>query len=500
MHITLKQLSLALAGAGLLSLHGCGGGSGDTTTATQAAAGSPTVTTPPTALELATAFLKQVDASRATAVPTTGSANEAFTDGCYLGDGMTKALAIASFDANVAQAVEGRKFVIGSTRTNVQVLAERNTTNADGSSRRELDIQYQVNYADGTVDKVVKDTLISGSSVGSNMGAGVTCTTPESSSSLRYFGNRAVVSAGLRSVNQRSERYSLATGAPLTSAVDYNKVVQLRISDPGKVAKYAVVTGPGLPSAGVKMLSPRIQRDDPLFAGKRGNFVDWLDTDLFTICRSATSSRPAANLADCATSGASSNNFGAFNLSATATDTTFDAMGFVAGGSYSVALYNDDGWKTVNGQATQTPIATYTRTLGSLPYSAVALASSGVNADLFPRITSSLTPVEQATQVRNKTASTMNLSWTALGVMPDVAKFGWGSISSFVSGLASAGPATWPGSRQSASSYPAAGTTTISNYTVSAPSSLLVTPTYGEVSVYLVDRNGVAISSTRTFE
>ena len=53
--------------------------------------------------------------------------------------------------------------------------------------------------------------------------------------------------ASVRAVNQRNERYSLATGAPLTSAVDYSKYVQLRVSDPSNFVKYVVVTGPGLP-------------------------------------------------------------------------------------------------------------------------------------------------------------------------------------------------------------------------------------------------------------
>ncbi|PKO58715.1 MAG: hypothetical protein CVU24_16720 [Betaproteobacteria bacterium HGW-Betaproteobacteria-18] len=36
------------------------------------------------------------------------------------------------------------------------------------------------------------------------------------------------------------------------------------------MAQYAVVTGPGLPTSGVKMLSPRLLRDDPLLAAPMG--------------------------------------------------------------------------------------------------------------------------------------------------------------------------------------------------------------------------------------
>ncbi len=495
MQVTLKKLSLAIVSTGMLTLYGCGGGDGGT----EAPPPAPIVEEP-TPLEQAKAFLALVDASMATAAPASGSADMAFADACYFGDGYTKPAAIASFDADAAKSAESRKYAIGSTRTNVQVLAERTTTNTDKSSRRELDIQYQVNYADGTVDKVNNETLISGSSSGSAMPGGASCAAPDSAKNLRFYGNRKLVSASLRAVNLRNQRFSLATGAPLASAVDYNKNIQFRISDPGKFAKYVVVKGAGLPSSGVKMVSPRIQRDDPLFAGKRGNVVDWQDADNFTFCRVDSTGNVASDAADCAGQGASGNSYGSFNRTAAAADTGFDAMGFVAGGSYSVAVYIDDGWKTVNGHATQTPVATYTITLNSLPYSAVALAGSGVASDLFPRVTTSLTPVQLADNFSKKASSTMDLSWTALGAMPDAAKFGWGSVSAFMSGRATATKANWPGSRQNATTYPAAGATSITGYTAPAPSSNLVTPTYSEISIYMLNRNGAAIVSVMTFE
>ena len=95
---------------------------------------------PPTALEQAKAFLALFDASLATSFPGTGVSMAAFNDGCYLDDGITKPVSIALFDVNRSLSGEENKFRVGSTRTNVQVLAERNTTNPDGSKRREIDV------------------------------------------------------------------------------------------------------------------------------------------------------------------------------------------------------------------------------------------------------------------------------------------------------------------------------------------------------------------------
>ena len=461
----------------------------------------------PTALAQAKAFLALFDASLATSFPGTGVSRAAFSDGCYLDSGFTKPVSIALFDKNRVLSGEENKFRVGSTRTNVQVLADRATTNAaDGSKRREIDVQYDVNYTDGTKfsdpNPAIVTTLISGSSSGSVMASGVACTTPESASNLRFYGNRAVVNAVVRPLNQRYERYSLATGAPLASAVDYNKLIQIRITDPSNFAKYVIVKGPGLPISGYKMLSVRILRDDPSLAGKRGNYVDWEDTDSFRICRNSTNGGfdRAADLADCVGFGAQSTTSGAFNLAPAAADASFDAMGFVAGGAYSLAVYNDDGWKTVNGQAAQTPIATYTRTLRTLPYSAVALAGTGVGSDLFPRFTSSLTPVQLAAVFRSKLAGTTDLSWTALGTMPDAVKYGFGDLYSYEEGRASAGPAFFPASRRAVAVYPANGALSAPGFTIPAASSVLVTPTYAEFGVEYVNRNTAFVSSIVSFE
>lgn len=446
-------------------------------------------------------FLATVDARFATSVPATGALLTELNDGCYLDNGLTKPVAIANFDADRVQSVESHKYRIGSTRTNAQVLADRTLINPDGSSRRELDIRYQVNYADGTVEVDATQTIIWGSSSGATMASGSLCTTPQSGKSWRFYGNRELVDASVRSFNQRSERYSLATGAALSGGVDYSKYVQIRVADPSNFAKYVVVKGPGLPVSGVKLVSPRIQRDDPLFAGKRGNFVDWDDADTFRFCRvDASGSNVAANAADCVAQGASGNNYGMFNRTAAAADTGFEALGFEAGGVYKVAVYNDDGWKTVNGQATRSPIATYSKTLTSLPYSAVTLAGANVTTDLFPRVTFGLAPAEVAAAIRSKAATPLAVSWTALGAMPDASKFGWGFIYTYIAGRATATSSNWPQSRGIVFTYPATGATEAPSYTLPAAPSALVTPTYSEFAVELANRNNARIQSVVSFE
>jgi hypothetical protein len=486
--------SLALVSLFTATLAACGGGS-----SAPPAAPAP-APAPATALQQAQTFLATYDASYATAAPATGAANTAVTDGCSLHDGYTKSVAIANFDADPLLAAQSNKYRIGSTRTNVQVLADRTAANTDGSSRRELDIQYQINYADGTVDPISKQTLITGSSFGSVMVGTVTCTTPDNNTNWRFYGNRSIVDTEVRAYNARNQRNFLSTGAPMPSAVDYSKYINFRVVDPSNFAKYVVITGPGLPASGVKLVSPRVQRDDPLFAGKRGNYVDWKNTDSFRFCRSdATTGNVTGNTADCVTYGAAGNTYGSFNTTAVLLDSTFNP-GFVAGGTYNVAVYNDLGWTTVNGQTTQIPIASYARTLDAVPYSAVALAGTGVTSDLYPRVASTLTGAQVAAVINSKASSTTDLSWNVLGSMPDAAKFGWGDIYAFVQGRATATTATWPASRQLVLSYPSTGATSATGYVIPAAPSALVTPTYAEFSIELSNRRGSRISSFVTFE
>jgi hypothetical protein len=460
-----------------------------------------------TALEHAQAFIGLYSASIATSWPTTSGLGNAFVDACYLDNGNTKASAKAIFDLDPADSIASNQYQVGSTRTNTTVMADRTVTNADGSTRREIDVNYQVNYTDGTVfvDPSSVTTLISGSSSGSVMQPGVACANPQSGSNWRFLGNRRLIDVQVRSWNYRTLTHSLATGAqiptaPASSPVNYTKAVQFVTKDRNSFATYVVISGPGLPSSGIKEVSTRLLRDDPLFAGKSGNYVDWKLYDNFRACRTTTGSVAAADVADCVQSGARSPYVGAFNTTAALADSNFDALGFGVGGTYTYKVYNDEGWKTVNGQSSQTPIATYTSTLRALPYSAVTLAGTGVDSDLYPRFTSFSSAVDIATAFRTKAAFTTPLSFTALGALPDAAKFGFGDVFAYESGNASSLASFWPQSRQSKSVYPAAGALSVTNFSVQAPNSVLVTPSFGELGIELSNRKRSWIASYLDFQ
>lgn len=467
----------------------------------------PTGTTK-TALEHAQSFIGLFSASMATSWPATSGLGNAFVDACYLDNGNTKASSKAIFDLDPADSIASNQYQVGSTRTNITLLADRTVTNADGSTRREIDVNYQVNYVDGTVavDPTSVTTLISGSSSGTIMQPGVACANPQNGSNWRFLGNRRIVDVQMRPWNYREKIYSLATGAPLpqaatSSPVVYSKTVQILTRDRNNYATYSVVTGPGLPGVGVKMVSTRLLRDDPLFAGKNGNFVDWKLYDSFRFCRTSTSSI-AADVADCVGFGASGQHFGTFATTAALADSGFDALGFVAGGTYTFKVYNDDGWKTVNGQSSQTPIATYTSTLRTLPYSAVTLAGAGEDSDLYPRLTSStLTAAEFATAIRTKAAFTTDATFTALGALPGASKFGYGDVFTYVQGKASSNSSFWPASRQNLRVvYPAAGALSVTNFNSPAPNSVLLTPTFGEFGIDLSNRQRAWIGSYYNYQ
>ncbi|UUZ70309.1 hypothetical protein LP416_15350 [Polaromonas sp. P2-4] len=230
--------TLALSSLFLATLSACGGGGGGAPAST-AASGA--------ALNLATSFLAAYDASLAASIPATGAAALALTDGCVLNNGFSKTLAIAEYDADTLR-VASRQFEIGSTRTGISVLADRLLTNADGTGRREIDVQYAINYADGTKDEKATQTLISGSSSGSTIANGSVCATPEDKADLRFFGNREVVNTFITASNEREGRNVLATGA--AGALVYNKYISLGVRDPANVATYATISGPGLTVAG----------------------------------------------------------------------------------------------------------------------------------------------------------------------------------------------------------------------------------------------------------
>ena len=463
-----------------------------------------------TAIQQVQTFVSLLDAAFASNALDLAAIDDAFVDKCSINSGYTLKTSKAYREANPMLSALYNRYRVGSMRTNVEVVAERTSTNTDGSSRREIDVKYKVTYTDGTsTDPSMEGvtTLISGSSQGSVFGPGRACSVPQVGSNLRFFGNRRIVDTNLRPWNIRNERYNIASGAPLASAVDYSRYVQIRMIDPSGFSTYMVVTGPGLPqTAGLKLLSPRIQRDAALFAGKRGNYVDWRDDDSFRFCRNSDGGVSNASTVDCNANGAQGNSFGAFNNSPSQIDSSFNNIGFVAGGEYTVKVYNDDGWIGVNGHASKTPIATYTTRLRALPYSAVALAGTGTDNDLYPRMSTSLSKAEIATAFNTKAAFSTNVNFTALGTLPDATKFGFGEISAYTEGDAAGVASTpfggWPRSRQPelGVAVPALGASSVTGFSVSAATSVLVTPRYAEIFLSQNNRRNGRIGSAITFE
>ena len=434
-----------------------------TPTTTTTVVSTPTTTTPvvatPTmaiaAATLAANYVAGLDAKFATSFPTTGALLASEFDGCYLNDGRTKAKSVIDSDAD-ANLVASIAYRIGSTRSAPAVLAERNTTNPDGSVRREIDIKYVVSYTDGSKDNDARLTLISGSSQGS-------CATPQASADVREFGNRQLVGFEMRALNSRYDNiylrnrlvpataglslpyptttYSSPTssattafvvpaGAPNVFApVQYQRAVEFRITDPMSNATYAIISGSGPTSVvggattpfSLKMLSPKILRDDALLAGKPGNYTTLLDDSTFKSCRlDSTRISVSATASDCVTYGATGTGYQYLytpnsdpNAPAQA-DAAFNAFNFQIG-AYTVAIYNDDGWKTVNGHAGKTPIATYTTQLESLPLSFAEMnVAGGQINDKFPKfMSSSLTNAELAAKLAGSTSFAVASTWLA---------------------------------------------------------------------------------------
>ena len=448
------------------------------------------------------AFLASYDAIWATAVPATGAKTTAFNDGCYLHDGRTNAYLVAEVDGDPAAHAASEAFQIGVQRTNVQVLAVRELRNADGSDRREVDLQYDIVYRDGSRRTGNQQTLISGSSAGS-----ARCSSPTVSSALRFYGNQHLLGAVLRPRNQRDERYAVSTGTALSPAVQYRRDFRFTVTDPLGVATYVVITGPGPGGEGgaasdafaVKLLSPRIMRSAPEMGGRTGNFTNWGDDDVFRICGVSGGGMPLAHLANCTGVGAPGDNVGWTTSTQDATaDAGFAAQGWRAGASYRVDVYADDGWKTVNGQAGRTPIATYYTTLARLPYSFVEMAA----ADRYPRLSAgALTSQGVRANAVSATPSPLQLSWSAPAAPADARAFrvsqGWSYIQGSRTGNATG--AVWPQLRFVDFIYPAT-TARSGAFRVRARPADMANHTYFEYMLYMSDRNDSVIQSRLSFQ
>jgi hypothetical protein len=464
----------------------------------------------PSALALAQTLLAAYDQMWATP-PANGTALLSFTDACWQNDGETRSWAIANFDGDPDKGQKDQAYRVGSTRTNIAVVAERNTTNADHSARREIDVTYTVNYADGSTAPST-ETLIAGSSSGS-------CAAPDNLTSLRFLGNRRLVGVNVRNRVIRDQRYLLSNGsADATTSLTYRRDVEWGVYDPQGNATYAIVSGPG-PAVSVngvtttfsmKLISPRLLQSAPELAGKANNYLNWLYSDFFRTCKAPAaavgSGVPVAGAADCTGLGAQGPSWGVTlnnptPSNAAASDANFANLGFVAGGTYTFAVYNDDGWKTVNGQAGKTPIATYTEKLDALPNTFVRMVGTGSAADLFPRITATtLFPPQLAAAVLSGVGSSVGMNWVVPGSQTDGRIFRLLQAYEYFEGPAktNTGGAAFPAYRYQNDVRPF-GTATAATASVTGTPSTISAKNYAEFGVNYTDRNNGRITSLMTF-
>lgn len=474
---------------------------GNYTFALQGAAELPAAT-----LAAANALLVSVDALWATQVPRTGESRMSLSDGCWRNDGKTRAMVVSETDADPSLTYQRDAYRVGSTSGNLQVLALRNRINADGSTRQEVDVQYDVAYKDGSTVYGTQWTLVSGSSSGTPG-----CSTPQNSATLRFLGNQRLVAVSVRARNGRDERHSVGSGAALTPAVNYRRVLQWAISDPQGVASHVVVSGAG-PAAtlgstavpfSLKFISTRLLRSAPELQGKTGNFLNWLDDDQWRYCRVAGTATPVASTADCVGQGAS-----AFELGVTAStpnaaaDQSFAAQGWVVGAVYRFDVYNDDGWKTINGHAGRTPVATYYSTLDALPYSFVEMAGSGAG-DKFPRLNfGAMSYAQVQSNAVSATPAAMNVGWNALPAFSDGRRFGLAQGYEYHQGArrGNAAGVFNPAYRWTFTNYPVSTATSNPSWAVVPKLADQLSKSYFEYTILYTDRMDLQLLSTVSFQ
>lgn len=455
------------------------------------------------------AFIARSEADWASAVPANGAARTANFDACYLGDGRTRAYIVNDIDSDLPAWLGANAYRVGLRLANVQVTALRDRTNPDGSARREIDLLYDVVYKDGTRARDVTLTAIAGSSSGTPR-----CSTPQNSSELRVFGNQQLVATSLRPRITRDERYSIASGNALNPDVQYRRDIRIQITDPMANATHVVVSGPG-PKAQLngqdvpfswKMVSPFLMRAAPLLAGKSGNYVNFKDDDSFRYCGVSGTGVPVAVLADCATYGAPGDNWGwTTSTPNAAADSGFAAQGWVAGGMYRFDVYNDDGWKTVNGQSKATPIATYYAKLDGLPNTFVEMAGSGAIPsanDRFPKLKfGAQNAAGVLANALSATPAKLSAGWNALSILPNAQDWGLFQTWEYFQGAktGNTGGAFWPALRSINYGYPGTAGTALSWPVLAKPADM-AGKTYIEYMLYYSNRNNGLVQSRVLFQ
>ena len=437
----------------------------------------------------------------ATQTPATADARTANSDGCFLSDGGSKATVANDYAEDAAGAMASQAYRVGQHYENITVLAERNSTNADGTARQEVDVNYDIVYADGTrslASTRTPMTMIAGSSSGTPG-----CSTPTNKPDLRFFGNRRIVDASVQARNIYYATKRISNGTANGAAL--RREVRFSVSDPSKVATYVVVRGPGAKGGSgadfsLLLLSPRLVRDAPAMQGLPGS-ANYKDSDNFRICMGADSNQlPDQAYASCSGSGTTGDAWG-WSVAAGASapevagaDASFAAWGFQAGGTYTFEVYGDDGWATKGGSVGKTPLASYQVTLPRLPYSFADMTAAPA---AFSVVTSSLALADVASAFKGAGGNT-TLSWTAAKPPAGGLPLALGSVWAHDQGPKQ-GAANYPRVRQTVSYYPGASATSA---TVALPGVLAgaASTVYGEYATSYTDRNRGAVATIVRFQ
>lgn len=485
---------MSAASAVTLLLAGCGSDGGEdnsppaATVTTAPPATTPPTTTPPTttppastnvtalsqaeAVTAADAFTASRTTAFASSVPATAAARYEAHDPCYRHDGYTKAYLAQEFDKPTSlRSRASHEYLVGFTRSNQTVTATRFITNPDGTTRNEIDVEYdQTHPAEGTTTRVAQ-TLVNGSTTG-------VCPSGTNSPDTRFLGNQRVYFTEALTINQFQSNLLLTNGTAGTPPQNARRAVRFDVRDLDGSASYAVVSRQ-LPAGlwSIKLISPRLLATDATFTAKPGNYLSGYSVeDSFRICLTAGGSAVGVQ-ADC-TLGTTLNDLGTAiptgfgnttAADASTGDTAFDAT-LIATGDYKFEIFNDDGWKTVNGQVGKTPIASHTVTLERLPYTFAELFT-GANPLTRTVVVHSLTSAQIADAFKG-TADTQNQTTNGgLSAFADGRKLGRLTHFVFTQGAASttAVGSFWP-ARRSIDYYfaagPASATVTTPAYTI----------------------------------
>ena len=440
------------------------------------------------------AALARMDATHATTQPATGAAWYAFADSCALYRGAYKADYVSKYDSD-ALFRQSLADQVGEKRLNARILSAATSTNGDGSTRREIMATYDVLYADGSVGWNVERKFLSGSSFGN-------CSTPQTGAEMRWMGDGRAVDFRVQQRALNITNYNIADGTLRSKSL--RREIRFRIVDPRQIATYAIVTGSGPNSTSptgqtatwsLKFVSPRMVRSDPMFASKTKGYTNLDDLDMFRWCTGPNTNAFGAELADCATNGAAGGTSWASTVtqdaSLTANVTAQDQRlaNWKFQGTYTVKLYNDDGWKTVNGHVGKTPVATVSDTISGVPATFAQMANGSDPTGNMPTLSLGMTPVDIATALRGgnipATTATFGKPVPTDGTAYRLSEMGqyWeGPLTS------NATTAYWPSRRDYTPIYPGS-TVTSGNYAAIARDAGIGRFGYVNYSVLYLDRN-----------